>query len=274
MPVFRGPWVSEGMREGRACVSCVARDSVGDRSPMSGQKQVTGVSIVASFTVAELTSFVLLPQPPALERVRSPLDDVVAAGPPGRFAPCLALPQGDCTLGPDPARPGDDCTIHVDVHQQVDQAAGPLYSVPGRCVLVARVHSIRLFPRRHQDVRGDDPQCGKLYYSTCPSAPPFPNGLLVGESMEKERKGGNGEITVLVAGNWPSSSPMTRQHRNALITTPPSCRAPSLTQCFFPCEPIFLMFFLIHTCPLIRLMPFPLATSTFDEHSSSKIPNR
>lgn len=203
---------------------------------VSGKKKVTGLSIVASFVATANLIRVLPLQSSALECLRRPLDHIVAACPPGRFAPCLALSQSYRSMGTDPTRPGDDCTVYVDVHEQMDQVAGPLYSISGRCVFAARVYPIWLFPRRHQDVRGDDSQCGKLY-SIFSFKKQKKENLLEGGSMEKSRSKKRKKVVV---GCGLSPFPLTRQPSQRFDHDSSFMQPPSLTHCVFSVRASFL----------------------------------
>ena len=63
-------------------------------------------------------------------------------------------------MGRSSTLPSDDLALSMDVHQQVDKTTRPLYSVSGRRAAIAGFHPLRVFPRRNQDVRGDDTECG------------------------------------------------------------------------------------------------------------------
>ena len=50
----------------------------------------------------------------------------------------------------------------MDVCQQIHQAFGALHPIPCRLFTFTCVYPLWIFPRRNQDVRSDDAQCGKL----------------------------------------------------------------------------------------------------------------
>ena len=79
-------------------------------------------------------------------------------------------------MGRSSTLPSDDLALSMDVHQQVDKTTRPLYSVSGRRAAIAGFHPLRVFPRRNQDVRGDDTECGM--YVIFPPPP-----LVAGKSM-------------------------------------------------------------------------------------------